>query len=188
LERIISCSSNKSEEACSSLEKAFKEVGSENSRLIKDELLWLDVYSALLADKSILLRSRKDFGGASKVLKEGERLSKQLFERYKDKIINVWGEERYYKYKSLIMDRFGSLTFDGAESEDDLKKVQEYEKNYIIYALKAEDKQSVALGRANLATLQMLLAKSQDGFKKVYEKVEGTNLEDCIKVFEENRR
>jgi hypothetical protein len=52
-------------------------------------------------------------------------------------------------------------------------------------SLKAEDRLRAAAGRANLAKIQMLLAKSKDDFKKVYEKVEGINLEDCIKIFEE---
>ncbi|NHV06647.1 MAG: DUF4062 domain-containing protein, partial [Thaumarchaeota archaeon] len=169
------------EEASSLLEKALKEVGSKDSKLIKDELLWHDAYSSLLTIKSDLLHDKGDLKEALRVLEEKE----ELLGYYKDKIINRWGEKRYYEHKSVIMNRLGILTLDTAESEDDLKRAQEYEKSSIIYALKADDKRSVAASRTNLAKIQMVLAKNQDDFKKVYEKVEGINLEDCIKIFEE---
>jgi len=167
---------NNSEEADSSLEKALKEVGSKDSRKIKNELLWYDAYSALLTIKLDLLSRRRDFKEALRVLKEKER----LLEYYKNKITNRWSEKRYYENKSVIMNKLGGLTFLTAESEDDLKRAQEYEKNCITYARKAKDRQRVAGGRSRLAVIQMVLAKNQDDFKKVYE-----NLEDCIKTFEE---
>ena len=172
---------NNPKEAGSSLEKALKEVGSRDSRLIKDELLWYDAYSDLLYAKSDSLHRKRDLKEALMILGESE----ELLEHYKDKIINRWGEKRYYESKSIIMDKLGTLTLITAESEDELKRAHEYEKEYIMCSLKAEDRLRAAAGRANLAKIQMLLAKSKDDFKKVYEKVEGINLEDCIKIFEE---
>jgi hypothetical protein len=172
---------NNTKEADSSLEKALKEVGSKDSRLIKDELKWYDAYSPILTVKSDLLRRKRDLKGALRVLEERE---KQL-EYYKDKIINRWGEKKYYDDKSVIMSKLGELTLAAAESEDDLKRAREYVKNLIIYALKAENRLNAATGRADLAKIQMMLAKNQDDFKKVYEKVKEINLEDCIKIFEE---
>jgi hypothetical protein len=172
---------NDDEEANSSLEKAFKEVGSKDSRLIKDKLSWYNAYSSLLIIKSDLLRLKGDSKEALRVLKEKE----ELLGYYKDKIISRWGEKGYYGDKSLIMNRLGMLTLSIAESEDDLKRALDYERNYIIYAIKTEDKPGAAMVRASLALIQMLLAKNQDDFKKANEKVEGINLEDCIKIFEE---
>jgi hypothetical protein len=169
------------EEASLSLEKALKEVGSKDSRLIKDELLWYDAYSNLLTIKSDLLRLKGDSKEALRVLEEKE----ELLEYYKDKIISRWGEKSYYKSKSVIMNRLEILTLGTAESENDLKRAQEYEKNSIIYALKAGNKRNAAASRDNLAKIQMMLAKNQDDFKKANEKVEGINLEDCIKIFKE---
>jgi len=71
-----------------------------------------------------------------------------------------------------------------AKSKDDLKRAQEHMKIF-IRDLKAENIVYAAEGRVNLAMLQMILARNQDDFKKVYERVEGINLEDCIKIFEE---
>jgi hypothetical protein len=172
---------NNIKEADSALEKAFKEVGSKDSRLIKDELLWYDAYFALLITKSDLLRVRRKLKEALRLLEESE----ELLEYYKDKIINRWSEKGYFGDKSVIMSRLGILMFVTVESENDLKRVQEYAKNSIIYALKAENRLNAAVGRTNLVTIQMLLAKNQDDFKKANEKVEGINLEDCIKIFEE---
>jgi hypothetical protein len=172
---------NDDEEADSSLEKAFKEVGSKYSRLIKDELSWCDAYSALLTIKSDLLSYKGDLKEALGLLKEEE----ELLEYYKDKIINRWGEKKYYENKSVIMDRLGKLTFDTTKSEDDLKKAKEYVKNSITYSLNSENRLNAVTGRINLARIQMMLAKNQDNFRKANEKVEGINLEDCIKIFEE---
>jgi len=172
---------NNTKEADSSLEKALKEVGSKDSRKIKDELKWYSAYSAILTVKSDLLRRKRDLKEALRVLEEVER----LLEYHKDKIINRWGEKGYYNDKSVIMDRLGVLTLDIAESEDDLKRAREYVKNCIIYALKAENRLNAAAGRAHLAKIQMMLAKNKDDFKKVYEEVEGISLEDCIKISEE---
>jgi len=172
---------NNLEEADLSLEKALKEVGSKDSRLIKDELLWCDAYSASLTTKSDLLRRKGDLKEALRLLKEVER----LLERYKDKIISRWGEKKYYEDKSVIMNKLGNLTFDTAKSEDDLKRARDYKNNSIIYALKAKNRQNAAIGRTRLATIQMMLAKNQDDFKKANEEVEGINLEDCVKIFKE---
>jgi hypothetical protein len=172
---------NNPEEAGSSIEKALKEVGSKDSRLIKDELLWYEAYSLLLLNKADLLQARGKIKEALSVLEERD----ELLETYKDKIVNRWGEKSYYKSKSVIMNRLAILTLDAAQSEDDLKKAQEYEKNSIIYELRAENRPGAATSRTNLALIQIMLAKNQDDIKKANEKVEGINLEDCIKIFEE---
>ena len=174
---------NNPEEADSSLEKALKEVGSKDSRLIKNELWWYSVYSTLLTIKLNLLSYRGDSKEELRVLEEKE----ELLEYYKDKIIKREGEKEYYKEKSITVDKLGILTLTTTKSEDDLKKAQEYEKSRVIYALKAENRQSAAASRAILAAIQMMLAKNRDDFKKVNEKVEGINLEDCVKIFEEAR-
>jgi len=50
---------------------------------------------------------------------------------FKDKIINRWSEKGYYESKFIIMDKLGTLTLITAESEDDLKRAHEYEKNIL---------------------------------------------------------
>jgi tetratricopeptide (TPR) repeat protein len=169
------------EEANSALEKAFKEIGEKDSRLIEDELLWSRAHSALLDIKSDLLGDKKDYEEALKVLKESEK----LLEHYKDGIIKRWGEKRYYEDKSVVMGKLGELTLRTSESEDDLKKALEYFTYTIEFSQKTENKQDVALARSNLALIQMLLAKSQDDFKKANEKVKEISLEDCIETFKE---
>ncbi len=161
------------EEAVSALKKAFEEI--------EDELLWFNAYSALLEIKLDLLKDIKRYEEALKVLEESE----ELLEHYKDEIIKRWGEKSYYMGKSVVMNRLGALTLYTSESEDDLKKALEYCMNVIEFSQKAENKQYVAQARRNLALIQMLLAKSQDDFKKVNEKVKGISLEDCIKIFKE---
>jgi tetratricopeptide (TPR) repeat protein len=170
---------NNPKEANSSLEKALKEVGSEDSRLIKDKLRWYDAYSDLLTAKSDLLSYKGDLREALRVLEEKE----ELLEYYKDKL----SEKKYYEIKSTIMGKLGKLMFATAESENDLKRAQEYVKNLIICTIKADNRQGVTGVRVNLATIQMMLAKNQDDFKKANEKVERINLEDCVKIFEEAR-
>ncbi|MGC8935685.1 MAG: hypothetical protein ACP5LN_11045, partial [Thermoproteota archaeon] len=170
------------EEANSALEKAFKEIREKDSRLIEDELLWSHAYSVLLDFKSDLLIDIGRYEEALKVLEEREKLLEK--EYYKNEIVKRWGEKSYYMDKSVVMNRLGALTLYTSESEDDLKKALEYCINEIEFSQKAENKQYVAMARSNLALIQMLLAKSQDDFKKANEKVKGISLEDCIKTFE----
>ncbi|MGB9760819.1 MAG: hypothetical protein ACPLZG_13395, partial [Thermoproteota archaeon] len=106
------------EEADSALEKAFKEIGEKDSRLIEDELLWFDAYSALLDVKSDLLRAIGHYEKALKVIEEREK----LLEHYKDEITKRWGEKSYYMDKSVVMNGLGALTLCTSKSEDDLKK------------------------------------------------------------------
>jgi hypothetical protein len=168
---------NNVREAELSLEKAFKEIGSRDSRKIIDELLWHDAYSNLLTTKSDVLIMKRDFKEALKVLKEND----ELLEHYKDKIIRMGGEEVYYKSKYIFMERLRHLTLLTAESENDLERARKYAENYITYVSKAESKKySISRGIVNLAKIQMLLAKNQYDFKEVYR-----DLEDCFKTFEE---
>jgi tetratricopeptide (TPR) repeat protein len=164
------------EEANSSLEKAFKEVGSRGKRKIEDELLWHDAYSTLLTAKSDVLITKRDFKEALNILKEKD----ELLEHYKDEIIKRISERAYYEGKSIIMNRLGYLTLITAESEDDLERAQEYYRDSILHALKVESKEYVVANRVNLAKIQMLLAKNQGDFERVYR-----DLEDYLKIFEE---
>jgi hypothetical protein len=127
---------------------------------------------------------------ALRVLKEKE----ELLEYYKDKIIKRWGKKAYYHDKLIIMDERRELMFERAKSENDLKKVLNHDKDYIMYALKVENikdmqglaKQCVTKGRIKLIITQMMLAKNQDDFRNaVYDKIGGFNLEDCIETFKE---
>jgi len=161
-------------EAELSLEKAFKEIGSRDSRKIKDELLWYDAYYTLLAKKSDVLIRKRDYEEALKVLKENY----EMLEHYKDEIIRKWSEEAYYRIKSKIMNRITYLTLITAESEDDLERARKYAENSIIYASKT--KRYDIIGIVNLAEIRMLLAKKQYDFERVYR-----DLEDCLKIFEE---
>jgi tetratricopeptide (TPR) repeat protein len=169
------------EEAASALEKAFKEIGEKDSRLIEDELVWFNAYFVLLDFRSVLLKDIKRYEEASKVLEEEEK----LLEHYKDEIVKRWGEKSYYEKKSVVMNEHGVLTLYTSESEDDLKKALEYFTYTIEFSQKAENKQFVAIARRNLALIQILLAKSQEDFKKANEKVKGISLEDCIEISKE---
>jgi hypothetical protein len=168
---------NNVEEAELSLEKAFKEIGSRDSKKIKDELLWYDVYSTLLVTKSDALISKIDYEEVLKVLKE----KNELLEQYKDKVIEKWGEETYYEGKYITMNKLTSLTLITARSENDLERVRKYAENSIIYASKTKRYYFHIIDDiVYLAKIRMLLAKNRYDFWRVYR-----DLEDCFKIFGE---
>ena len=94
---------NNPKEAASFLKKAFNEVGSKDSRKIKDEFLWYNAYVALLETKSYLFSYKENFKKALKVRKKEEEL---LEEYFKDNIINRVGRKKPTKinlYLEMIL-------------------------------------------------------------------------------------
>ena len=170
---------NDIEEAESAVDEGLRVVGSKNSKLIYDELKWYDAYSVLLgiqADIAI----RGNFDSAMEILEE----LKRLLDEYKGKIIERCGETKYYERLAVIENRLGLLTYMMADSEDKLRESLKYYENFFENSLKTGKIVGVAKARMNLAMVMMFLAESSADFESaVDEKIEGFDLNECIKIF-----
>jgi DNA-binding transcriptional regulator YhcF (GntR family) len=163
------------------LEKAFKIIGNEDKRLIKDEALWLRVYLRLLSIKADILRNDGKIDEANKIFNKENK----LLEQYKCLLKKKFGEKFYYREKAHIMNDKYDLCFDIAESKKDLKRVEFYVRECIDYSSKGGDKILEVSARNILALVKMLQAKNLEDFEINFKKEAIENLENSIKTARE---
>ena len=173
---------NDSEEIESVVNEGLKVIGGRDSRLISDELKWYGAYSLLPAIQAEIAMRRGDYDNAVRILEE----RKELLDKYKDRIIERWGERAYYYDLATIENRLCELTLMMAYSKDKLKESLEHCRNSLKNFLKTGRTVDAVRARVNLAKIMMLLAKSPDDFEKaISEEIEGYDLNKYIDKFKE---